>query len=359
MALSEDLDQTSELQEYVTQAGTDNQPLSIQGGGSKSFFGMPSAATELDVSQHRGIISYEPTELVITARSGTTLETLNKVLAENGQMLPFEPPAFSPLATLGGTTACGLSGPARPYKGAVRDYVLGCQIINGKAQTLRFGGQVMKNVAGYDVTRLMTGSMGTLGILLDTSLKVLPLPEYELTLEHQTDAPSALEKMQALAGESIPVTASAFLEGKMLTRLSGAKYAVTATAKTLGGEPSTDNNFWAKLRDHQLDFFNNPMPLWRISVPALTPELQLTGDCLYDWAGTQRWLFSNEDSPKIRSTVESAGGHAQLFKADDSLKKNVGVFHPLQPAIMELHKKIKHEFDPQGLFNPHRMYSDI
>lgn len=357
MAVNEDKDCTDQLQERVAQASTDNQPQSIRGGGSKLFFGMPSAATELDVSQHSGIISYEPTELVVTARCGTTLESLNKVLAENGQMLPFEPPAFSPQATLGGTTACGLSGPARPYRGAIRDYVLGCRIINGKAQTLRFGGEVMKNVAGYDVTRLMTGAMGTLGVLLDTSLKVLPLPEHELTLVQQTDATSAIEKMQALAGDSIPVTASAFVNGKMFTRLSGAQSAVTATAKTLGGELSPDNNFWSQLREHQLDFFNNPLPLWRISLPALTQELNLAGDCLYDWAGMQRWLYSDEDAQKIRSIAESAGGHAQLFKADDALKRDVGVFHPLQPAIMKLHKKIKHEFDPQGLFNPQRMYA--
>lgn len=359
MAVSEDNDQTNQLQERIARASTDNQPLNIRGGGSKDFFGMPSEATELDVSQHSGIISYEPTELVITARSGTTLESLNKALAENGQMLPFEPPVFTPKATLGGTTACGLSGPSRPYKGAIRDYVLGCRVINGKAQTLRFGGEVMKNVAGYDVTRLMTGAMGTLGVLLDTSLKVLPRPEHELTLVHQTNVSSAIEKMQALAGNSIPVTASAYLGGKMMTRLSGAQNAVTATAKTLGGELAPDNSFWSHLRDHQLDFFNSDLPLWRISVPALTPELDLAGDCLYDWAGMQRWIFSNDDAQKIRSTVENVGGHAQLFKADDAIKKQAGVFHPPQPAIMQLHKKIKHEFDPQGLFNPQRMYSDI
>lgn len=359
MTVREDTDQTNQLQEHVAQACANDQPLNICGGNSKSFLGTPSKATELDISAHCGIISYEPTELVVTARSGTRLESLNKVLAESGQMLPFEPPAFAPQATLGGTTACGLSGPSRPYRGAIRDYVLGCRIINGKAQTLRFGGEVMKNVAGYDVTRLMTGAMGTLGVLLDTSLKVLPLPENEVTLVQQTDASSAIEKMQALAGDSIPVTAAAFLNGKMFTRLSGAQSAVIATAKTLGGELSSDNNFWSQLREHQLEFFNNPLPLWRISVPALTPELDLTGDCLYDWAGMQRWLFSNEDAHKVRSTVESTGGHAQLFKSDSSLKRDVGVFHPPQPAIMRLHKKIKTEFDPQGLFNPQRMYSDI
>ena len=359
MNVSKDIDQSNHLQDQVTIALEQKKPLNICGSGSKNFYGTPSADTALNVKEHIGIISYEPTELVVTARCGTTLESLNKTLSDNGQMLPFEPPAFAPGATLGGTTACAFSGPARPYRGAIRDYVLGCTVINGKAQSMRFGGEVMKNVAGYDVTRLMTGAMGTLGVLLDTSLKVLPLPEHELTLQFESDVQPAIEKMQTLAGQSLPVTASAYHDHKMFIRLSGPESAVVAAAEKLGGEKLRDNSFWTGLREQQIDFFSNTLPLWRISVPPLTPELDLSGECLYDWAGMQRWLFSTDDAQTIRASVEEHGGHAQLFKADDLVKANTDIFHRPQNAIMRLHKRIKHEFDPHGLFNPQRMYPEI
>ncbi len=356
---SADNDLTDTLQQRVTEAVEKKQPLNLRGGASKEFIGFASTATTLDVSGHTGIVSYEPTELVITARGGTTLESLNATLTQHGQMLPFEPPAFSPAATLGGTIACALSGPARPYRGATRDYVLGCRVINGHAHALRFGGEVMKNVAGYDVTRLMTGAMGTLGLLLDTSLKVLPLPEQELTLITESTAAQAIEDMQSMAGLSQPVTASAFIDGRKYIRLSGANNAITAAAKTIGGEISSSQQVWSDLREHKLEFFNSDLPLWRISVPPLTPELPLSGKCLYDWAGMQRWLFSTDDPTVIRSAVESNGGHATLYRASATLKNNAGVFQQPEASIMQLHKRIKDEFDPHGIFNPGRMYTEF
>lgn len=352
-------DHTEQLQQQVSAALANNQPVNIRAGGSKSFLGLNSSSDVLDVAGHSGIVSYEPSELVITARSGTPLAQIKQVLAEQNQALPFEPPAYGPGATLGGTMACSLSGPARPYTGAARDYALGCRIINGRSEVLRFGGEVMKNVAGYDVTRLMTGAMGTLGVILDFSLKVLPQTETELTLAHRTDIASALTLMQALAGRSQPVTASAYHDGVMYTRLAGTGNAVAATAKTLAGDTHNDSGFWSDLREHQLDFFNSSLPLWRISVPPLTEPLNLSGNCLYDWAGTQRWLFSEESASNIRQQTERAGGHAQLYRADETLKAEVGVFHPPSSAVMDLHRNLKKEFDPAGILNPGRLYPGL
>ena len=359
MSQNTNSEQTKFLQEEIQSAIQKKSAINIKGGGSKNFIGLRAEAAELVTTAHSGIIGYEPTELVVTARSGTTLESLNKTLAENGQMLPFEPPGYGPGATLGGTVACGLSGPGRPYRGAARDYVLGCRVINGKAQTLRFGGEVMKNVAGYDVTRLMTGSMGTLGVLLDVSLKVLPLPETEATLIQETDINSALDTMQALAGKSLPVTAAAYSDGKMYTRLSGADSAVTTAAKAMNGDIIAEQNFWQQLKEHQLDFFTNNLPLWRLSLPPLTPILDTSGHTLYDWAGMQRWLYSEDNPHDIRAAVQSAGGHAQLFKASDELKEQAGTFHPLPNAVMQLQQKIKAEFDPNNIFNLQRLYPNL
>ncbi|OED39796.1 glycolate oxidase subunit GlcE [Chromatiales bacterium (ex Bugula neritina AB1)] len=354
-----------QLQQQIAEAYSRRQPLTICGGGSKSFLGLRSNSHEINTTQHSGVVSYEPTELVITARCGTPLSTIREVLAAHHQMLPFEPPSYGESATLGGTMACALSGPARPYSGAARDYALGCRMINGQAQTLRFGGEVMKNVAGYDVTRLMTGAMGTLGLLLDFSLKVLPLAEHEITLAFDTTVDDALQKMQALAGQSQPVTASAFYNGTLYIRLAGAHSAVMASANRLPGEvlPNTTGataGFWEDLREHRLDFFKPAAaPLWRISVPPLTPPLDLSGECFYDWAGMQRWLFSEDSAGTIRQKAASAGGHAQLFRASDELKAQTSVTHPPGDQIMNLHRKIKNEFDPAGLFNRNRLYADL
>ena len=249
-------DISQHLQTVVQQANTENTRLNIQAGGSKSFLGNSHEAPLLNINSHNGVISYEPTELVITARAGTLLSTINATLLEQGQWLPFEPPSFGATATIGGTVACALAGPARPYLGGTRDYILGCRILNGRGEILQFGGEVMKNVAGYDVSRLMTGAMGTLGVLLDVSLKVLPKAPQDITLAESCNTADAIESMQTLAGRGLPVTASAYIDGVQYTRLSGTEKVTTAAAAKLDGDLSHDHNgLWHQLTEHTLPFF--------------------------------------------------------------------------------------------------------
>ncbi|MEM7259054.1 MAG: glycolate oxidase subunit GlcE [Pseudomonadota bacterium] len=350
-------DQTDAIQQRIATAITNKQPLNIIGGNSKSFLGNPTNADELDVSGHCGIVTYEPTELVITARAGTPISDINNALAEHGQMLAFEPPHFNHKATIGGTVAAALSGPGRIYLGGVRDHVLGCRIINGKGESLRFGGEVMKNVAGYDVTRLMTGAMGTLGVLMDISLKVIPIAETTQTISMAIDLHEGLQRLQQLASDSPLVTASGWYNGTVSIRLAGVTPAVDAAIKQFGG--NVTDSHWDALREHTHDFFNKSPPLWRLSVPPLTPELDLNGDCLYDWAGTQRWLYSDDDAQKIRAAATQYHGHATLYQGDDNLRQQAGTFQPPDTAIMKLHHNLKREFDPHGIFNPSRLYPDL
>lgn len=354
-----DNDDSANLQQCVEQAAAANANLNIIGSGSKSFLGVVNEVPELDVSLHIGVISYEPTELVITARAGTTIGEINSRLAEFNQTLPFEPPLFGTDATLGGTIACALSGPAKPYLGGTRDYILGCKVLNGQGQIMQFGGEVMKNVAGYDVSRLMTGAMGTLGVLLDISVKVLPKAEQELTLAADVDLNQAIEDMQALAGLGLPVTASAYIDGTMYTRLSGTDAAITAAASKLNGDKSDDTELWSQLREHTHPFFNNQNPLWRISTPALAKPLNLDGIWLYDWAGMQRWFYSLEAANTIRDQCNAIGAHATLYKASDQTKREAGVFHPLVPPLLNLQKRLKQEFDPHGIFNHQRLFPEF
>ncbi len=359
-----DKDISAELQTQVEQAAATQTPLTIQGGGSKSFLGVRNNAIALDVKQHSGVISYEPTELVITARAGTTLEEINSTLLSQGQTLAFEPPGFGAEATIGGTIACALAGPAKPYLGGTRDYILGCRILNGRAQNLKFGGEVMKNVAGYDASRLMTGAMGTLGVLLDVSIKVLPRAERDITLAASMDVESAIDKMQALAGLGQPVTAAAFIDGTLFTRLSGTETTTNAAAhnlKSMVGEKTDNSTLWQQLREHSLPFFQpqNSQPLWRVSVPALTRPLDIEGEWVYDWAGMQRWLISDAPAALIRSTCEAVGGHATLYRGTEEMQRQAGVFHPLPAPLLSLHKKLKDEFDPKGIFNQQRLFPEF
>lgn len=356
------------LQQQVLAAIKAKTPLCIRGGNSKAFYGRTYGRSPvgepLDVSAHRGIVSYEPTELVITARAGTPLQEIEDTLAAQGQMLAFEPPRFGEAATLGGTIACNLSGPRRAYAGAARDFVLGTRVLNGKAELLSFGGEVMKNVAGYDVSRLMAGALGTLGVLLEVSLKVLPRPEAELTLIHSDcSAEKALEKMHAWAGQPLPISATSHSTDLLRVRLSGTADAVQAAQKIIGGEAmkaSTASTYWLELKEHQRTFFNQDMPLWRLSVASDTPPssfpLALARECLIEWGGAQRWLFSKAGPEQIRAQAGAAGGHATLFRrtADDS-----DVFQPLSAPLMQIHRQLKTAFDPHGILNPGRMYAGL
>ena len=349
-------DSAQALTDAVKHALDSNTTLCIQGGNTKSFYGRDPVGEPLSTTNHHGIVNYEPSELVITARSGTLLADVESTLAEQKQMLAFEPPSFGRQATLGGTIACGLSGPRRPYNGAARDFVLGVRIINGRGEVLKFGGQVMKNVAGYDVSRLMVGALGTLGVLLDISLKVLPTPMLESTVVFEIDHTQALDLQNTWAAKPLPVSATCHAGGLLHVRLSGSEKGVLAAQRQLGGEQvQVGDQFWLDLKEHRHEFFKQAGTLWRISVPPATPALDIHGDCLVEWNGGLRWLRSDIPYQKIRTTVDTVGGHATLFRGND----RGNVFHPLQQTVLTLHKNLKTAFDPAGIFNPGRMYENL
>jgi glycolate oxidase FAD binding subunit len=347
-------DISAQLQEAVQAAAAQQIPLKIVGGNSKAFYGRATAGQILAVTKHQGIVNYEPSELVITARAGTTLQELSQTLADQGQCLAFEPPHFGETATWGGTIACGLSGPARPYQGAVRDFVLGVKCLNGKGEILRFGGQVMKNVAGYDVSRLMVGALGTLGVLLEISCKVLPLPAAEVTLvKSMTSEVEALEQMIFWGNQTVPLTASCFDGEKLLFRLGGT--AIQSAQQKIPAEIwSEGNQFWLDLREQRLPFFTAAgPPLWRLAVPPTTPPLDLAAEPpLIEWGGTLRWLRSDLPAETIRNVVAQFGGHAMLFNGGD---RSGEVFHPLVRELEQLHRRLKEQFDPRMILNPRRM----
>jgi glycolate oxidase FAD binding subunit len=353
---SADNDGSEQLTEAIQEATRNRNPLAIQGGNNKSFYGRRIDGTTLPVAAHAGILSYDPTELVLSARAGTSLALLESVLAEHHQIIPFEPPHFGPTATLGGAIACGLSGPRRPFSGATRDFVLGVTVLTGRGQRLRFGGQVMKNVAGYDIARLMTGGFGTLGVLLDVSIKVLPAPQSEITLALERNTETAIQTMNALAARPLPLSAAFAYEGILSLRLSGTASAVATARQSVGGTEVDGSSLWPSIREHTHPFFAGAKPLWRLSVPAPTPPIDLPGASLIDWGGAQRWLRSDAKAPAIRAAVERAGGHATFFRGHDGRGE---IFHPLSPALLTLHKRLKAAFDPQRILNPGRMYEEF
>ena len=380
---------TEALRERVLAAAVDKTPLRIRGGGSKDFYGNPPIGELLDTTGHAGIVAYEPTELVVTVRCGTRLAELEAALEAQGQMLAFEPPHFSTLspsppaplprgergdvapsplrgegwgegeasATVGGCVAAGLSGPRRATAGAVRDFVLGVKLLDGKGEILNFGGQVMKNVAGYDVSRLMTGAMGTLGLLLEVSLKVLPKPHAEATLRLELPQDKAIETLNRWGGQPLPVSATCWAEDLLTVRLSGARAAVAAAREKIGGEDMADAEaFWHAIREQQDSFFSGEASLWRLSLPSKTAPLALPGEQLIEWGGAQRWLKSDAPAAALRDAAAQAGGHATLFRGDD---KSAGVLQPLPEPLMQIHRSLKRNFDPQGLFNPGRLYAEF
>jgi glycolate oxidase FAD binding subunit len=317
----------------------------------------------LDVSTHRGIVEYDPRELVLTARSGTTLQEIETTLAEAGQMLAFEPPHFGHAATLGGTIACALSGPRRPYSGSARDFVLGCKLLNGRGEILRFGGQVMKNVAGYDVSRLMVGAYGTLGILLEISLKVLPCPPASITVARECSPAEAIESMSGLLSKPHPVDGACYHGDHCYVRLSGSAQAVKEARTKIPGDVLPDAEaFWHALCEHELPFFDRSGVLYRIMVKPATPPLSIEGSWLLDWGGAQRWLYSHEDIAAIRHRVELAGGHVTVFRSNNregEIFQPLQIFQPLSGPLLTIHQRLKASFDPHGIFNRGRMYAEI
>ncbi len=343
------------LTEKVLSALKAKTPLAIQGSGSKSFYGRPEHGEPLHVSDHKGIVHYQPTELVITARCGTRLADLEAVLSAQAQMLAFEPPYFGPDATLGGAIATGLSGPRRPYTGSARDVVLGVKLLNGRGEILKFGGEVIKNVAGFDVARLMVGALGTLGLLLEISLKVIPRPELENTLLFSVPPDTALHQMNRWARQNWPITATSY-DGELIrVRLSGAASAIAEAQKKMGGSllPSHEaENYWSDLREQRLAFFQSQTPLWRISLASAALQPNLSGSWLIDWNGYLRWLKTDEEPEKIFHEAQSLGWHASRFRSALG-----GEFQPLAPGLEKLHRSLKQAFDPHGIFNPGRLYA--
>jgi glycolate oxidase FAD binding subunit len=347
-------DESALLRERVLAAIGGKTAVNITGSGSKTFYGRPAQGEPLEVEGHHGVIIYEPTELVITARCGTRLADIERVLAERGQMLAFEPPYFGPGATLGGIVATGLSGPRRPYAGAVRDVVLGIKMLNGHGEILKFGGEVMKNVAGFDVSRLMVGALGTLGVILDISMKVSPRPEAETTLIFLMSPDAALAQMNRWAGQNWPLSAACF-DGKALRiRLSGAQTAILSVRQKLGGDVLPDDEaslFWADVREQRLDFFQDERPLWRLSLASATAQPDLPGAWFIDWGGALRWLKTGQPAETVFQTAQALGGHACRFRSPSGAQ-----FQPLSAGLEKLHRNIKQAFDPHGIFNAGRLY---
>lgn len=350
------MDNTEQLRERVLSAIANRIPLQIIGGNSKAFYGRPTQGEPFHVAQHSGIIHYEPTELVITARCGTPLAEIETLLAAHGQMLAFEPPHFGSNATLGGTVATGLSGSRRAYTSAVRDVVLGTRLINGQGEVLKFGGEVMKNVAGFDVSRLQVGALGTLGVLLDISLKVLPCPEAEITLCFIMNETQALTTMTQWGRQNLPISAMCFEGNTLHIRLSGAESALKAARQRLGGEalsPIIAQAFWLSVREQQHDFFQGETPLWRLSLAPATPQPQLSGTWFIDWGGALRWLKSDESAETIFATMQNLSAHACRFRSALGYE-----FQPPSEALAKLHRNIKQAFDPHGIFNRGRLYAE-
>jgi glycolate oxidase FAD binding subunit len=341
----------------LQKAAQNKTPVRTRGGGSKDFYAETLLGDILDVSPHKGIVGYEPKELVITARGGTPLKEIETTLMKCAQMLPFEPPHFGGGATLGGCVASGLSGPRRAYAGSVRDFVLGVRMLDGRGKDLRFGGQVMKNVAGYDVSRLMAGSLGTLGVLLEISLKVLPLPHGETTLQFEMNEDAALRTLNAWATLPLPVSATCFSGKTLSVRLSGSMRAVHAAMEKLGGSLlAVDEPFWRGIREHSMDFFQSTLPLWRLSIPCSVPPLNLPGEQLIEWGGALRWLKTDASGDTVRRLVTQVGGQAVLFRGAEQTQNR---FHPLAAPLLALHRRLKKSFDPHGILNPGRMYAGL
>jgi glycolate oxidase FAD binding subunit len=380
--------QLNSLIDAVRQAAADGRTLRLRGGGSKDFWGQSLTGEVLSTRDYRGIVSYEPSELVVTVRCGTPLAELEAALAEKGQCLAFEPPHFghgsANGATVGGMVAAGLSGPSRATVGAVRDYILGARFINGLGEHLTFGGQVMKNVAGYDVSRLMAGSWGTLGLITEVSLKVLPVAPAEATLMIAGLAQGpALDLLHRWGGQPLPLNASAWVRDTtaqpvadyLFVRLRGAVAAVqsavakmSADAVALGAQVQAMDNAeaaqdWRASNEQTLPFFDAPSAdacLWRLSVPQTAPVLDLPYAQYIEWQGAQRWLWAPASAAAtVRELAQKVGGHATLFRASAKhaeTDKAVGVNTPLDAVQQRIQQQLQKQFDPKGVFATGRLH---
>ena len=358
-------DLSDSLREQVADAVKRKTPLSIVAGSSKAFYGNPVRANTLDVSGHQGIIEYQASELVVTVRSGTLLSELEAELKASNQKLAFEPPQHSTDSTIGGVIACGLSGPGRPAYGSARDFVLGATIINGKAEKCRFGGQVMKNVAGYDASRLMVGAQGTLGVILDLSIKVLPISETEVSLKVKTKLDSAVKSIQQWIKQGLPVTASCHINNVLYLRLSSTHSAVKQSLQTINNSYNTeeiDNDFWLTIKNQTHEFFSEAKKLWRCSHQPATKFYNNIEHQLVEWNGALRWINSDID---LRAIAQHHNGHAtryplnRCYSDSNYNKQKNNIFQPLQPGLLKIHQRLKQAFDPENMLNPGRLYTDL
>jgi glycolate oxidase FAD binding subunit len=351
------------LGDQIRAAAADGTLLRVRAGGSKDFYGNTPQGTVLDPRAISGIVSYEPSELAMAAYCGTPLAEIEAVLAAQGQMLAFEPPHFSDGATIGGCVASGLAGPRRASAGythgGVRDFLLGAKLLDGRAQLLSFGGMVMKNVAGYDVARLLAGSLGVLGVIIEASFKVVPRPGMETTLQFAATESAALDQLNAWGGQPLPISATAWHKGTLCVRLSGSASAIKTAITRLGGdvlEPAAASRFWHRLREQTEPFFSGDAPLWRLSVPSGAVPVELGDEQLIEWGGALRWLRSRRPAAHIRARAQALGGHATLFRGGERAH---GVFTPLAPALHAIHRRLCAQFDPHSLFDCGRLYPEL
>jgi len=346
-----------ELREQINVAQRAHRPLRLRGAGTKDFYGERFGGEVLELGAYQGIIEYEPSELVITARCGTPLSHIETALAAHGQFLAFEPPAFGADPTIGGVIAAALSGPRRMYAGAARDFVLGAKLLSATGELLRFGGQVMKNVAGFDLSRLLCGSLGVLGVITEISLKVLPRPRSEETLRLELAAAAAVEGFNQWSSTGVPISAAAWSQGAAWLRLSGSAPAVHAAHRRIGGElvaAAAAQAWWDDLRHCRLPYFASDV-LWRVSLPATAAPLAVPVEPLIDWGGALRWYATPPDGAAVRRLAIAASGTALCWRGPAP----EGRFHPLSPALLGLHRRLKERFDPHGIFNPGRLLADL
>lgn len=343
---------TEEWQTQIKAAAAKGVRIVVRGSGSKAFCSPAAVGTIIDTRQHGGIVEYEPNELVIVVRCGARIADIEKTMAEAGQMLAFEPPHFGDEATIGGVLASGLSGPRRPYAGSVRDFVLGCKVLDGKGDHLSFGGKVMKNVAGFDVSRLLAGSLGTLGVITEVAFKCLPLPKAQQTRVFELDAPTAIERMNRWYAEANPVTATVWVQGKLYVRLAGAQPAVNSAVAKLGGESlANDADWWRDWREQTHEFFAGDGPLIRVSCKSTAPWGDLANDAhkqAIEWGGALRWLrMPSIALPAIREWARAEGGYASVFRGATTDAERC---EPLPAAVADVQAKVKAGFDPYNVF---------
>jgi glycolate oxidase FAD binding subunit len=345
-------DALQEIAETVRRAAATGWPLRVFGGDTKAFYGRRAEGEPLSLAAYAGVVAYDASELVVTARAGTRLGEIEATLAAHGQRLAFEPPRLGPASTIGGVVAAGLAGPRRPFAGAVRDCLLGATIVDGRGQVLRFGGQVFKNVAGFDAFRPMAGALGTLGVILEVSLRVVPIPRRETAAALEMPSEPARRWVCERMGSPSPLS-GAFHDGARLwLRLSGGEAGVEAARREIGGE-AAPLEFWDDVRDFRLPLFDGPERLWRLSLPQ-TAAIPAVGDmAAWDWAGAQVWVRSDRPPADIWRAAAEAGGHATLFRGAGPGEE---VFQPLSPALLEIHKRLKAALDPAGVLNPGRLY---